>query len=117
MMALLKVDKILLILFSFACFIHLCSVGYNHIFLELPDTKVYNLDLKDIEFPLVYKLCVHDLINPKKRFRELGYDNIWGLYRGQSMYNNTLYGWSGHTENGSTLGSIKSMFFIVSCKM
>ena len=102
--------KLLLISFTTACFIHFLLIGYSIIFPELPETKVYNVDLKDIEFPLVYKLCFYDLLNPKKRFQELGYGDIWDFYRGRSMYNNTLYGWSGHTKNGSSLESMKSMY-------
>ena len=106
-----QVEKLLLISFTTACIVHFLFIGYSILFPELPETKVYNVDLKDIEFPLVFKLCVHDLLNPKKRFKDLGYGSFFAFYRGQSMYNHTLYGWSGHTENGSSLGSIKSRYF------
>ena len=42
-----------------------------------------------------------------ERYKQFGYSSSYGFYRGQSLYNQSLVGWNGHTEDGETLGTIE----------
>ena len=37
----------------------------------------------------------------------MGYESDVAFFKGKSMYNESLYGWSGHTENGSTISNVE----------
>ena len=37
-----------------------------------------------------------------------GYRDVKRFHYGQSRYNKSLVVWNGHTENGSTIGSVES---------
>ena len=36
-----------------------------------------------------------------------GYENIWRYFSGQSMYNGSIYGWAGHTEDGKVVSTVE----------
>ena len=63
-----------------------------------------NISLKS-SFPLVFRVCAHELHNSSARFRKYGYKYDYDYFNGKSMYNNTLFGFNGHTEDGKTIGS------------
>ena len=74
---------------------------------------------KEIEFPLFFRICLNDLYDNERdveleldnvnveRYKQFGYSSSYGFYRGQSLYNQSLVGWNGHTEDGETLGTIE----------
>ena len=99
----------------FVCAVHIGLNGYYILHPQLPDIKVYEVDLKDMDFPLTFKLCATEVKNSYKRYTDLGYTNEFQFFMGKSSYNNTLYGWNGHTPNGSTVGDFEglqiSMYF------
>ena len=66
----------------------------------LPSIRVHKTNLQRIEFPLTFKLCVHDVEKSFDRFHKVGYFYDADFFRGKSMYNDSLYGWGGHTESG-----------------
>ena len=90
-----------------ACFVHLCYLGYYVLYPEYPTIAVYEKDLKDIDFPLSFRLCVNEPRNGLARFKSVGYRTYASLFFGISMYNDTVYGWKGHFENGSTFNSVE----------
>ena len=65
-------------------------------------------DLKDLEFPIVFKIC----IIPGFDFRELenvGYGGpvpAYNYFVGKSRYNGSVYGWAGHTSDGRVVSNI-----------
>ena len=78
---------------------------------DIPIVRVFRSNLKDIVFPISFKMCVEDTINTnnKKRFENIGYASEWNYFRGQSRFDERRIGWNGHTANGSTLGSTEDI--------
>ena len=64
--------------------------------------------LKDIEFPLVVKVCVVPGFN-QTAIHEVGYADAWNYFRGQSRFNNSFIGWAGHTEESGTYGTVEQV--------
>ena len=52
------------------------------------------------DFPLLARICVKTGLNIKK-LRDYGYSDLNSFYMGVSRYNDSIFGWSGHMENGS----------------
>ena len=69
---------------------------------KYPDVRIYTDDVKNIEFPLSFRLCIDQ--RNESRFHNFGYADLTTFYRGRSMYNDSVYGWFGHRMNGSTFG-------------
>ena len=80
----------------------MCFVIYN-LLHPLPVTTVKEVRLSDLEFPIVLKLCAHLMWDDNVRYREVGYTDEQAMYLGQSRYDPSKFGWSGHSENGSHL--------------
>ena len=100
------------LLFNFSllvvCFIHVITILFNFLNPENPNVKYYEMDLKDIEFPLTFKIC-YERDDQLEIFQNLGYDRIYyDFYKGRSMYNSSLYGWNGHTKNETTIIPVES---------
>ena len=78
-------------------------------FTKNPDIRVERKDLKEIEFPLAFKLCEDQGSNQDniENYRKFGYNNSRGFFRGESMFNKSLWGWNGHTRNNSIIGTVK----------
>ena len=83
-----------------------------HIFVNLrvtlnptnPDIRVYDKALKDVPFPILFKLCGKEIRNSSERFKIYGYKNEINFFAGRSKFSDNIFGWNGHTENGSTTG-------------
>ena len=60
-----------------------------------------------IDFPIIFKICVDETVNKSSRYKNVGYQDSFDFFNGQSMYNSSIFGWTGHTQNGSTLTSTK----------
>ena len=99
--------KALNLVFVVVFIVHITTIVYQDLYPSNPNIKTYSKDLKDIEFPISFKLCVGERENASKKFQRLGYKNEMDFYHGRSRFNDTIFGWNGHTENQSTLGSIK----------
>ena len=59
--------------------------------------------------PLSFIFCLRktntELEN--EQFREAGYDSVYKFFAGTSKYNDSVVGWLGHMENGSTFNSLE----------
>ena len=53
----------------------------------------------------VYKELITDI--HYVRYNKVGYDDLWKFFYGKSKFDNHIYGWSGHMENGSTFESVE----------
>ena len=102
-----QIDIVLNSVFIVVCIVHISLTGYNILFPDLPSIKIQNKDLKDIEFPIFIQMCVSEINNSYDRYTNLGYKDHLDFYLGKSAYNETLYGWSGHSKYGSTLGTVE----------
>ena len=99
-----RIETFLNIFFMIACITHVSFIGYYSINPVLPEIKIYSKPLKDIEFPLVFRLCTNKLLNLNhSEFNEMGYKDTKGFFRGQSKYNWKHFGWNGHNVNGSVI--------------
>ena len=98
----LKIIKILVLI---TWFVHVAFILYRNVYPDVPSMKVYTKSLKDMEFPICFKICVNE--KGKDRFLELGYKYDQRLFRGESKYNSSVLGWLGHKRNGIRLKSIE----------
>ena len=62
--------------------------------------------MKDVAFPILFKLCGKEIDNTRARFRLFGYRNEIPFFMGRSQHLENVFGWSGHTKNGSTIGTV-----------
>ena len=87
------------------CIINSCDVSYKLFNPELPSICEYETNLKDIEFPISFKICLNELKPSSERYQILGYNDDFDFYLGKSRYNKSHVGWNGHTEDGATIGT------------
>ena len=72
-----------------------------------PRATVSNMEeksLDNIDFPVVFKICIKPAFNISELYR-VGYASIWEYFIGQSRHNGSVFGWGGHYESGSSIGS------------
>ena len=100
------------VIFVFSCLVHLGYLGFYVLYPEFPTITVYREHLKNVDFPLSFRLCMNEPKNGSERFRKVGYTGYAYYYWGASMYNESIYGWSwrGHQKNGSNFGSAYGKF-------
>ena len=87
----------------FCCFlVHISLNGYYILYPSLPEIKRTNVNLKDINLPLSLKVCVSEISNSYERYSNFGYKYAFTFFEGRSTYNESLFGWAGHSKDGST---------------
>ena len=91
--------------FTIAFLVHITIIGYNLKYPDHPSFMTYNQDLKDLQFPMTFKICIQSMENLFDRHNKIGYADDRKLFSGESTFSKTLYGWAGHTKNQSTLFS------------
>ena len=69
--------------------------------------------LQDIDFPLTIKICVIPGFN-QTALNESGYYDTWFYFLGQSAFNDSIYGWAGHTEDLGTVDTVDNILDQVS---
>ena len=101
-----KLPMLLNVLFLFIFIIHISLIGYKSLYPDVPEILAYKKNLSEIKFPMLLQVCLVENKEDKARFQRLGYLDDYGYYQGQSVYNSSLFGWAGHTLNGSTMRSV-----------
>ena len=106
-----SINAIFLILFI----THLSIICYQSLNPTVPSIRVFKQDLNQIDFPINFKVCVHELDNITARYQKVGYRDIYYFYLGISKFHPPPFvgGWYGHTEDNKTLGSLKGLILIV----
>ena len=99
-----NIFNITLILISVA---HIFIIVYYKLNPEVPNVKIYKKQLGDIEFPVVFRICLHDAYHNEKRYKDVGYNDVHDYYLGISRFDKSIRGWAGHYENGSTIGTVE----------
>ena len=66
------------------------------------------MNLTKIRFPLVFKICIKPGFNGSE-IVNAGYKSRYWYFRGQSMYNSSIYGWAGHTTGGGVVSNVSVM--------
>ena len=85
--------------------IQLANILEGYIKPSLTRTWEEELMLRDIDFPVIVKICVIPGFN-EKALKEAGYDDTWSYFLGQSMFDNTTYGWAGHVNQSETVEEV-----------
>lgn len=99
------------IVFTIAFIVHITIVVVSIFNPEIPDVETSEKHLKDIAFPFSFRLCIHKLVDTNEKYTDSGYKNYYAYYKGRSLYNKSLYGFSGHLKNGSTKFNSYEGFF------
>ena len=91
------------------CFVHISSILIKMLYPQEPSVRSYVKNLHDIDFPMTMRLCLEhrNLDGNDTNLKLWGYRNIRQYFMGASLWNTSIIGWSGHTENGYTLGSVE----------
>ena len=74
----------------------------------LTHTWQKDLHLGDVEFPIVIKICVIPTYNMTALY-EHGYEDEYYYFLGQSRFNESAYGWAGHTNSSKNLGTVEAV--------
>ena len=99
------------ILFLIALVIHVVLIAYSMLYPSTPSIKIYEKPLNETEFPISIKLCaLEDRESDAMRHNTSGYERNFRFFLGQSMFNKSLIGWSGHTKDSSVLGSVRGKY-------
>ena len=101
---------------KFSKFVYLINSVFTilclfHIFVNLhvtlnppnPDIRVFDKKLEDMSFPILFKLCGKEIRDSSERFKIFGYRDEINFFGGKSKFSKNVFGWNGHTENGSTI--------------
>ena len=88
------------------CLVHIGFIGYNILYPELPTIHVYDKELRNIRFPISFRVCAEEA-KQVIDYEKYGYHDQLEYFRGRSKYNKTIIGWAGHSENGSTIGTVE----------
>ena len=91
--------------FTIAFLVHIIFIGYSIKYPEHPSVMTYKKDLKDLQFPMTFQICIQAMENVDDRYHKIGYARDKQLFSGESKFSKTLYGWAGHTKNHTTLFS------------
>ena len=67
--------------------------------------RTEKVDFDQIDFPLVFKICIKPGFN-ETELKILGYRNSLDYLMGKSKYNESLFGWAGHTADGKTVSNV-----------
>ena len=94
-----------------AFIIHISLIGYNIKHPDVPSVRVYTRELKDLNFPLSFKLCVKEHKRIKDRYLKYGYNNVHSFFQGRKrFFGGDWFGWAGHHGSGNeTLGPVKGI--------
>ena len=77
-------------------------------------TDISEDQLKDLTFPITFKVCMKPGFNTTA-LKEEGYASISEYFFGQSRFNNSLYGWAGHTNTSDTRDTLEDVYQRVQC--
>ena len=91
----------------FVFILHIFTIGYNLKHPDYPGVRTRIEDLKNIDFPVSFKMCLTEHVNATERYKRIGYLDEFSFFWGRSRFNNSLIGWRGHTEEGLTYGSME----------
>ena len=91
--------------FTVAFMVHVFTIGYSLKHPDHPSVRTFKQDFKDLEFPIVMKICIQEMENIYDRYQNIGYKRENELFSGKSKFSDTTFGWNGHNENKTSLFS------------
>ena len=101
--------RLLNIILITSCIIHVVFIFYNNSNPAIPEIILHNKNIMDVNMPLSFIFCLKNTNTEleEKKYREAGYDSYLRFFAGTSMFNESVVGWLGHMENGSTYNSLE----------
>ena len=97
-----KISPIINFVLAVSCLSQIIINAYNILYPEIPSFKVYEKELGNIDFPISFKLCVREISNINKRYKEYGYDETFDFFVGKSYFEESYYvGWNGNDNRSS----------------
>ena len=88
-------------------FVHVSFIFYYNLYPDVPSIKVYSKSMKNMDFPICFKICFSE--KEKDRFKRLGYNYDKMFFYGENDFNTSIVGWLGHTRNGSIFNTFEGM--------
>ena len=101
-----KLNILLNSIFFIIFFVHVTIICYQSAYPDVPEIFVYKKKLADMDFPLLFKICLFET-EETTRFTNLGYFDVTDYFLGISLYNSSIRGWAGHMENFSTIETVE----------
>ena len=80
---------------------------------RLPSIRKFETNLKKIKFPLSFRICLSEQDDNSASYKKLGYADDFDFFFGKSRYNNSLFGWNGHTKDGGTIESTEGQYYLL----
>ena len=89
--------------------VQLCYVFIGQMYPTHTEMIVERVDLSDIEFPVVFKICIKssNKVDIVDRFNDVGYKDLKGYFKGESAFNSSVIGWAGHAVDGGVVGTVE----------
>ena len=98
--------KFLNFLFVFIFVMHIFLLLYFLMNPTIPEIGIFKTHLADIQFPIVFKICLFEAENVTQRYENISYDDVDSFFSGKLT--GKVYGWGDVNETG-TSQSIESM--------
>ena len=94
---------------TLACIAQVVRISQNQVSPPNPDVKVYQRQLRDLEFPLAFIVCLVEWGDGPIKYERAGYKDQDNFFTGHR--NSGDFGWYGHQmENGSTIRSVEGSY-------
>ena len=71
---------ILYTILSVSCLIHILLIGNQLLHPNLPDTRIYKKYLKEIEFPISFRICAYNLSSATRKYENVGYRYAYDFF-------------------------------------
>ena len=89
-----------------ACGIQVFLLIVEQISPTQTETNQKEIKMEEIEFPVIFKICFKNSFDLDK-LKEVGYKSVWNYFKGESKFNDSIYGWAGHRKDGSVGPGVK----------
>ena len=92
-----------------SCIVHCMFIFYNNSNPANPKIIIENKNIIDVNMPLSFIFCLRNKSykSEAEKYQKAGYKNPTRFFSGTSIYNESMVGWHGHMENGSTYNSLE----------
>ena len=107
-----NLSQILNIVLIISCVVHVIFIIYNNSNPAIPEITVENKNILDVNMPLSFIFCLRNKNDKSEneKYQKAGYQSSYRFFSGTSMYNQSVVGWHGHMNNGSTYDSLEGIF-------
>ena len=108
-----KIRWIWVLAYFFCTFLfiyQLIQILPNYFSPTLTHTEVKEVPLRDMDFPLDFKICLRPSAFNETALKELGYGDSGHYILGKSKFNESIHiiGWGGHSSNESSLVKMRA---------